>query len=43
MSTSSGGHPVRKLLILALVALAVLGVRQALADKGGSYDPQPGA
>jgi MYXO-CTERM domain-containing protein len=41
MSTPSGGHPVRKLLLLALLALAVLGARQALADKGGSYDPAP--
>lgn len=39
MTNTSGRHPVRALLIMAVLAVAVLVVRQATADKGGSYDP----
>jgi hypothetical protein len=38
MSTSSG-HPLRRLLLLALVIGAIVVVRNATADRGGSYDP----
>ncbi|WP_209674391.1 hypothetical protein [Aeromicrobium fastidiosum] len=39
MSTSSGPHRVRTLFLLALLIGAALGLRAAVADKGGSYDP----
>jgi hypothetical protein len=39
MSKSEKRHPVRKLLLLALVAGAVVAVRNAVAEQGGSYDP----
>jgi hypothetical protein len=39
MSKSEKRHPVRKLLLLALVAGAVVAVRNAVAERGGSYDP----
>ncbi|MEV7397990.1 hypothetical protein [Aeromicrobium sp. NPDC092404] len=43
MSPSDKRHPVRKILLLALVAGAVVAVRNAVADKGGSYGPtEPG-
>ncbi|MGA8986835.1 hypothetical protein [Aeromicrobium sp.] len=32
-------HPVRKLVLLLLMAAAVVAFRNAVADKGGSYDP----
>jgi hypothetical protein len=32
-------HPFRSLLLLALAAAVVIGLRNAVADKGGSYDP----
>jgi hypothetical protein len=38
MSTSSG-HPFRRLLLLALAIGAIVVVRNATADRGGSYDP----
>jgi hypothetical protein len=39
MSKSEKRHPVRKFFLLALIAGAVVAVRNAVADKGGSYDP----
>lgn len=39
MSKSSGSHPFRSLLLIAAAVAAVLAIRAALADKGGSYDP----
>ena len=39
MSKSEKRHPVRKFFLFALVASAVVAVRNAVADKGGSYDP----
>jgi hypothetical protein len=39
MSKSENRHPVRKFLLLAVLAGAVVAVRNAVADKGGSYDP----
>jgi hypothetical protein len=38
MSTSSG-HPLRRLLLLVLAIGTVVVVRNATADRGGSYDP----
>ena len=39
MSHTRDGHPFRKLLLVsALIAVAVA-FRNAVADKGGSYDP----
>jgi hypothetical protein len=38
MSTSSG-HPLRRLLLLVLAIGVVVVVRNATADRGGSYDP----
>ena len=38
MSTFSG-HPLRRLLLLALAIGAIVVVRNATADRGGSYDP----
>jgi hypothetical protein len=40
MSKSEKRHPVRKLALFALVAGVVVAVRNAVADKGGSYDPR---
>ncbi|MET0448943.1 MAG: hypothetical protein ABW004_11070 [Aeromicrobium sp.] len=42
MSTSSGSRPIRSLLLIAAAIAAVLAIRAALADKGGSYDPSEG-
>ncbi|MGH3473354.1 MAG: hypothetical protein ACRDOT_00420 [Aeromicrobium sp.] len=42
MSTSSG-HPLRRLLLLALAIGVVVVVRNATADRGGSYDPSTDA
>jgi hypothetical protein len=39
MSKSEKRHPVRKLFLFTLIAGAVVAVRNAVADKGGSYDP----
>jgi hypothetical protein len=39
MSTSTRSHRVRNLILLTLLAGALLAVRAAVADKGGSYDP----
>ncbi len=39
MSKSEKRHPVRKFFLFALIAGAVVAVRNAVADKGGSYDP----
>ncbi|WP_162891366.1 hypothetical protein [Aeromicrobium sp. A1-2] len=39
MSKPSKRHPVRKILLVALAAGAAVAVRNAVADKGGSYDP----
>lgn len=39
MSKSEKRHPVRKLFLFALVAGVIVAVRNAVADKGGSYDP----
>jgi hypothetical protein len=38
MSRSSG-HPLRRLLIVLLAIGAVVAVRNATAERGGSYDP----
>ena len=38
MSTSSG-HPLRRLLLMVLAIGAIVVVRNATADRGGSYDP----
>ena len=38
MSTRSG-HPLRRLLLLVLAIGVVVVVRNATADRGGSYDP----
>jgi len=40
MSKSEKRHPVRKFFLFALVAGAVVAARNAVADKGGSYDPR---
>jgi hypothetical protein len=37
--SSSSGHPLRRLLLLALAIGVVVAVRNATADRGGSYDP----
>lgn len=42
MSTSSG-HPLRRLLLLVLAIGVVVVVRNATADRGGSYDPSTDA
>lgn len=39
MSNSTGRRPVRTLLLIAALIGAVLAVRAAVADKGGTYDP----
>ncbi len=39
MSKSEKRHPVRKFFLFAMIAGAVVAVRNAVADKGGSYDP----
>jgi hypothetical protein len=39
MSKSESRHPVRKVVLLALVLGALVAYRNAVADKGGSYDP----
>jgi hypothetical protein len=39
MSQSDKRHPIRKFFLFALIAGAVVAVRNAVADKGGSYDP----
>jgi hypothetical protein len=39
MPTSPQSHPFRTLLLIVAAILAVLAVRAATADKGGSYDP----
>lgn len=43
MSKSEKRHPVRKFFLFALIAGAVVAVRNAVADKGGSYDPNDSA
>lgn len=44
MSQSSSRHPARKLILIALLIAVALAFRNAIADKGGSYDPtQPGS
>ncbi|MCW2838712.1 MAG: hypothetical protein JWR55_195 [Aeromicrobium sp.] len=35
-------HPVRTLLLIVAAIAAVLALRAATADKGGSYDPAGG-
>ena len=42
MSTPSR-HPLRRLLLLVLAIGVVVVVRNATADRGGSYDPYAGA
>lgn len=43
MSKSSSRHPVRKLVLIAALVAVVLAFRNAISDKGGSYDPsKPG-
>ena len=39
MSTSTGSHRLRTLFLLTLLVGALLALRAAVADKGGSYDP----
>jgi hypothetical protein len=39
MSKSESRHPVRKLILVAALIAGVVAVRNAVADKGGSYDP----
>ena len=39
MSTSTGSHRLRTLFLLTVLVGAVLALRAAVADKGGSYDP----
>jgi hypothetical protein len=39
MSNSESRHPFRKLTLIAVVVAVVIAVRNAVADKGGSYDP----
>ncbi len=39
MSTSNSGHPFRNLMLIAAVVAIVIAIRNAVADKGGSYDP----
>ena len=39
MSQSDRRHPIRTFFLFALIAGAVVAVRNAVADKGGSYDP----
>lgn len=39
MSTSSGSRSLRLLFLLIAAVAALLAVRAAVADKGGSYDP----
>jgi hypothetical protein len=39
MSTSKPSHRLRTLLLLTALAAVLLGLRAAVADKGGSYDP----
>ena len=39
MSKSESRHPVRKFFLFALIAGAVVAIRNAVSDKGGSYDP----
>lgn len=43
MSKSERRHPFRKLMLIAAVIAAVVAVRNAIADKGGSYDPDGSA
>jgi hypothetical protein len=43
MSKSTGHRPFRTLLLILAALAAVLAVRAAIADKGGSYDPADGA
>ena len=43
MSKSEKRHPVRKFFVFTLIAGAVVAVRNAIADKGGSYDPNDSA
>ncbi|MGA9103395.1 hypothetical protein [Aeromicrobium sp.] len=37
--SKSSGHPLRRLLIVLLAIGAVVAVRNATAERGGSYDP----
>ncbi|WP_159085751.1 hypothetical protein [Aeromicrobium chenweiae] len=39
MSKTSGRHPFRRILLVTAVLAAILAYRNAIADKGGSYDP----
>ncbi len=39
MSTSNSGHPFRMLLLITAVVAIVIAFRNAVADKGGTYDP----
>jgi hypothetical protein len=39
MSKSESRHPVRTVVLVALAVGAVVAYRNAVADKGGSYDP----
>jgi len=39
MSSSSSRHPFRRLLLVLLAVGAVVVVRNATADRGGSLDP----
>lgn len=39
MSKPEKRHPVRTVVVLALVAAIAVALRNAVADKGGSYDP----
>jgi len=43
MSQSGKRHPFRKLALLAAIVGGVVAFRNAVADKGGSYDPADGA
>jgi len=43
MSKSFPARSLRGLLLLGLLAAVALAVRNALADKGGTYDPADGA
>ncbi|MET0929326.1 MAG: hypothetical protein ABWX74_07400 [Aeromicrobium sp.] len=39
MSRSSGSSPLSTVLLIVAAIAAVLAIRAAIADKGGSYDP----
>jgi len=39
MSNSESRHPFRKLILIAVVIAGIVAIRNAVADKGGTYDP----